>query len=356
VVTIVPAEDSAGGEAAVEFELADRQRRLAAVSLRQEIGLPGALAFSRVAGAWRLRLPLPAVDRMEYLFEVEDHNGHRHTITDPANPRLAPGAFGDKSVLELPAYRSPAWLSAEAVPAEDATIEIDAPELGTQVSVTLWAPSTMKADQPAPLLVVHDGPEYATLGGLTHFLGTSIAAGSLPPLRAALLDPGDRNDWYAANPAYATALCTAVLPALEDVVPTTVRVGIGVSLGGLAMLHAHRMFPDVLDAMLLQSGSFFTPILDPQEFGFSGFGAVSAFTAEVHAESNAERPVPTILTCGTVEENLENNAAMVHSLQLQGYPAELVLVRDAHNFTAWRDALDPNLTKLVADLVSAHAA
>jgi hypothetical protein len=31
-------------------------------------------------------------------------------------------------------------------------------------------------------------------------------------------------------------------------------------------------------------------------------------------------------------------------------------VRDAHNYTAWRDALDPNLTGLVTDVVCARAA
>jgi hypothetical protein len=111
----------------------------------------------------------------------------------------------------------------------------------------------------------------------------------------------------------------------------------------------------VFDALLLQSGSFFTPVLDPQESGFSGFAAVTGFVADVLATSTDPHPVPTILTCGVVEENLGNNAAMAHALQQLGYPAELVLLRDAHNFIAWRDALDPQLGALVADVVCAHA-
>jgi enterochelin esterase family protein len=214
----------------------------------------------------------------------------------------------------------------------------------------------LPADEPAPLLLVHDGPEYASLGGLTHYLGVSIAAGTVPPVRAALLDPGDRNDWYAANPAYTKALCTAVVDALDDVAPTTVRIGVGVSLGALAMLYAHRLYPKVFDALLLQSGSFFTPVLDPQEKRFSGFRSVSKFVASVHASASDPRPVRTTLTCGTVEENLGNNAAMVHTLQVLGYPAELVVVRDAHNFTAWRDGLEPHLRDLITNAVADHAA
>jgi enterochelin esterase family protein len=343
-------------ESAVVFELVDRRRRLAAVRLVQEIGLPDPLEFSRVTGAWRLPLPLPDVDRMEYLFEIEDHNGHRTTIADPANPRRAPGAFGEKSVLELPGYRPPRWLSAEPVATEQATLDIDAAGLGTPVTVTLWAPSALPADEPAPLLLIHDGPEFASLGGMTHYLGATVGAGTLPPIRAALLDPGDRNDWYAANPAYAKTLCTDVVDALDGVVATTVRVGVGVSLGALAMLHAHRTYPEVFDGFLLQSGSFFTPVLDPQEKAFSGFAAVSGFVAEVHAATSDPHPVRITLTCGTVEENLGNNAAMVHSLQLLGYPAELFLVRDAHNFTAWRDALDPHLSDLITNVVADRAA
>ena len=101
----------------------------------------------------------------------------------------------------------------------------------------------LAADEPAPLLVAHDGPEYATLAGLTTFAGALIDDGRLPPLRVALLAPGDRNRWYAVSPAYARALTGEVLPALAEQVPSTVRIGMGASLGALAMLHAHRLFP-----------------------------------------------------------------------------------------------------------------
>jgi enterochelin esterase-like enzyme len=65
----------------------------------------------------------------------------------------------------------------------------------------------------------------------------------------------------------------------------------------------------------------------------------------------AAHPVPSVLTCGTVEENLANNRRMADALRNLGYPARLVVVRDAHNYTAWRDALDPHLTDLLLKLV-----
>jgi enterochelin esterase-like enzyme len=340
---------------AVTFQLADRAGRLAGVRLHQELGLSGPLEFTRSRGEWRLTLDLPEVDRMEYLFEVRHHHGAQVTITDPANPLRAPGAFGEKSVLELDGYEPPGWLDATPVESSEASIEVAAPTLDASVEVIIWAPADLESAASAPLLVVHDGPESARLGGLTQYVGAAIASGELPPMRAALIGPGDRNVWYSANPAYAKTLMGPVLDAIDETAPATVRIGIGASLGGLAMLHAHRSSPEGLDGLLLQSGSFFTAELDPQERDFSGFKAVTKFVAAVHKAEFDARPVPTVITCGTVEENLANNQAMANSLQRLGYPVHLATVRDAHNYTAWRDALHPHLAQLVADVAGARA-
>ena len=336
------------------FELVDRSRRLSGVRLQQEIGLAGPLDFVRTRGTWQLTIDVPAVERMEYLFEVRDANGARMTIPDPGNPRRAPGAFGEKSVLEFDGYEPPAWLAAVPVESEEALLEVAAPELDGTLEITVWAPSDLSG--PAPLIVVHDGPEYAQLAGLTQYLGAAIAARDIPPVRAALVAPGERNAWYSANPAYAQALCELALPAVAELAPSDMRIGVGASLGGLAMLHAHVSFPGSFHGLLLQSSSCFTPELDPQEAEFSGFAAVTSFVSGVHAAREHPQPVPVVLTCGAVEENLANNEAMTNTLDRLGYRAQLVTVRDAHNYTAWRDSLDPHLTELIAEVVSTHAA
>src|SRR3954453_193014 len=97
------------------FKLRDRPGRLAGVRLVQEIGLPEPLELTRSRGVWRLDVGLPGVPRMESLFEVRDGHGARPPITDPANARRAPGAFGEKSVLELAGYEPPVWLAREPV-------------------------------------------------------------------------------------------------------------------------------------------------------------------------------------------------------------------------------------------------
>jgi enterochelin esterase family protein len=132
-----------------------------------------------------------------------------------------------------------------------------------------------------------------------------------------------------------------------------VRIGIGASLGALAMLHLHRWCSRAFDALFLQSGSFFTAELDPQESGFSGFPAVSAFVEQLSTADSDPAPIPVVLTCGRVEENLANNRSMTSALSRLGYDADLTAVRDAHNYTAWRDALHPHLTDLIKDVTDA---
>lgn len=348
----VPGADDDG----VTFSLADPSGRLAAVRLEQELGLSAGLDFARTGGVWTVHLPRPAVDRMEYLFTIVDHNDFHATIPDPRNPLRVGGAFGDKSVVLFPGYREPSWLALPAGPASTQPLSIRTRARRTTMTGLLWAPDELAADEPSPMLVVHDGPEYATLGGLTHYLGTLIQAGTVPALRAALLAPGDRNSFYSANRGYATALCNEVIPELDRLAPTTVRIGVGASLGAVAMLHAHRSFPATFGGLLLQSGSFFTPELDPQESGFSGFKAVTTFVAEVTGADSDPHPVPTAITCGGPEENLANNRHLAATLTRLGYRVDFREVRDTHNYTAWRDALDPACTDLLTSVVSAHAA
>jgi enterochelin esterase family protein len=132
---------------------------------------------------------------------------------------------------------------------------------------------------------------------------------------------------------------------------------VGASLGALALLHAQVMCGAPFDALFLQSGSFFTPESDPQESGFSGFEAVTAFVAALHGTRDARhRAIPVGMTCGEPEENFANNEAVVATLRRIGHTVAFTPVRDAHNYTAWRDAWHPHLTRLITSAVVTRAA
>jgi enterochelin esterase family protein len=166
-------------------------------------------------------------------------------------------------------------------------------------------------------------------------------------MRAALLQPVRRNETYSAAERYADALATEIVPALPE---TASRVGMGASLGALAMLHAHRLHPDLFEGLFLQSGSFFRRELDGHEREFPRFDRIARFVGRVRRTTGWPRPIPVTMTCGLGEENLGNNRAMRDILARQGYAVELVEHRDAHNWVSWRDVLDPHLTLLLERL------
>jgi enterochelin esterase family protein len=121
----------------------------------------------------------------------------------------------------------------------------------------------------------------------------------------------------------------------------------GASLGALAMLHAHRRHPRAFDALFLQSGSFFRQRWDKQESGFARYRRITRFVGTVLREPGEGRRIPIAITCGTAEENLANNRAVAAALEAQGYTVWLGEIRDAHNWTCWRDGFDPHLPALV---------
>jgi enterochelin esterase-like enzyme len=321
----------------------DPDERYAAVRLHSDLPV---LEYERAGAGWTLDVGGAPVNRLEYELELVHADGGSERVCDPGNPLRAAGAFGEKSVLLLDGYEPPAWLDAPAV--EGAERELVAPGrgLGTDVSVRIWSPADAADGDPLPLLVANDGPEYTKLAGLTDYCAAMIASGALPPHRIALLAPGARNEWYSASPLYAGALVRGVLPAVAAEVAVRGRpVAMGASLGALAMLHAQHRHPGTFAALFLQSGSFFTPEHDIQERGFSRWARVTAFVAEVLAGGRGTGAAPAALTCGAGEENIHNNREMAAALGEQ-----LHELGDLHNYTAWRDALDPHLTRLLEAL------
>jgi enterochelin esterase-like enzyme len=312
----------------VTFRLADHGYE--SVLLQQELQRPRTgPALARRDGTWELVYPRPPVDRMEYRFEADGAS-----LLDPGNPLRVPGAFGERSVVEFPEYAPPVWLGASdpgaAVPVGE--------------GARLWAPPDADPEEPLPLLAVHDGTEAERIGGLTRLVGHALGERALPALRVLLLDSPSRDEDYSASARYARRLA-ALFPR---VAPTTRLVGMGASLGALAMLHAHRVGGVRFRALYLQSGSYFRMRTDRGEGGFPRFGRIARFVGTVLRAAPAARPIAITLTCGAPEENLPNNRAVAAALRRQGHDVAFVVNRDAHNPTAWRDTWDPHLVALLA--------
>lgn len=317
----------------LRFRYPDPRRRFGAVRLAHELRERLPHDLTRRGTAWELTAPAPDIARFEYQLELIDRKGKSEWVVDPANPKRASGPWGEKSVWEAPDYEPPSWLDAEPV-GEPEAAAISSRVLRADLPAILW--SHPEATEHSPLLVAHDGPEYVEHSALLTLLG------QLPPLRAVLLGPVDRNELYSASPKYARALAEEILPGLG---PAPIRIGLGASLGALALLHAHRRHPETFDALFLQSGSFFRRA-DVHEHGFPRYERIARFVGGVH-RNRPERTIPIVLACGTTEENLPANRALEESLRRRGYDARRHEFRDGHNWVAWRDSFHPQLLRLL---------
>jgi len=323
---------------AVELSLPDGRFR--SVALVHELRRPREVPLERRGRRWELRLPRPPADRLEYLLEIERRDGTRERIADPGNPLRAPGPFGEKSVIEFPGYAPPAWLEDE---------ESQAGDLRELPFGILWSAAETEPDRPLPLVLVHDGPEYAAYSSLLRLFDHLVAFGELPAFRAALLPPpGDRNESYSASRRYARVLSDRWLPALAEVAPHVhPPIGVGASLGALSLLHAHWDQAGLLGGLFLQSGSFFRRRFDAHEAEYGRFARITRFVGAVVGGPGFAPPVPTTITCGTAEENLDNNRVMAAALQERGWDVRLVEHPDAHNWVSWRDVLHPHFAELL---------
>ena len=215
-------------------------------------------------------------------------------------------------------------------------LELDSRPLRARVPIRVWTPDGAERG-PLPLLLVHDGAEYVRRTGLLRLLARGT------PVRAALVEAPEREEHYAASPPYARAVERELLPALDAGGP---RVGLGCSLGALALLHAHRGAPASFDGLFLQSGSYFRRSSDRQERGFRRFARIDRFVRGI-LDGDATRPIPITITVARDEENYENNRAVAAALERQGYDVRVHEHTGGHTWPAWKRALDPRLEELL---------
>ena len=141
------------------LRLDDPERRYAAVRLCSDLHLPIARLPARRR---RLGAAAPADSARPARVPARarrPRRGDRDRVR-PRQPQRAPGAFGEKSVLAAPGYRPPAWLDEPGVPATVGGLSVRV--LGARRwRSRVWSPG----EGELPLLVAHDGPEYAELAG-----------------------------------------------------------------------------------------------------------------------------------------------------------------------------------------------
>lgn len=225
-----------------------------------------------------------------------------------------------------------------------------------EIDLTVVTPVGSRRSDPLPLLLAHDGPEYSRRAHLLSVLRAATAAGRVPPTRVVLLEPGPRNERYAANPLWAEALTEHVLEAVRtayaiDGKPTLM----GASLGGLASLQAEWLHPGTFGGLFLQSGSFFRKRVDDEE-DFEFWHRVTTFVTNVRRVRRRRTDARIVLTCGADEGNLANNRQMAQVLAASGHDVSFTEVPGHHDWRSWERAFDPHLVDLLARAGSAGGA
>ena len=227
-------------------------------------------------------------------------------------------------------------------------LELESVRLARPLPALLWSAADTDPEQPLPLLVVHDGPEYAEYSPLVRLLDHPVAFGEVPECRAALLPPPvDRNETYSASARYAHALAA-------EVVPARARAGADGPAAGADGREprraggAARALPQAraFGGLFLQSCSFFRRRLDKHESGFGRFGRITRFVGHVHgAGDRAARPGDDHVRHRRGEPRQQPRGR--RGARRRGWDVRTFWHRDAHNWVSWRDALDPHLAELL---------
>jgi enterochelin esterase family protein len=275
---------------------------------------------------------------------------------DPGNPLRAATPFGPHSVVELPGYRPPWWTYLLREPTgRERSWHVDGDSAGG-VPVRLWSPSGSANQEPLPLLLVHDGFEFADLAGLLRYSAAMIQDGQLPRHRVALLRPVDRNRQYAGSSEYSRTLVGPVLDSIRRRVAVCgPLVMLGAGLGASAALLAAYRHPGVIAGILAMSGSFSGVPHDTRDDEEPFRRVAEALRPALSAPQGSAAPgtpghLRIAMTCGVAETNAAADAWAAWTLSRAGHHVTSAQLPDAYSYTAWRDALDPHLTGLLSEL------
>lgn len=269
-----------------------------------------------------------------------------HQFLTAQGPQLPPGLpvvdtdFGPRAQWLRDDYRVPDWT--EGSPAHGRIRRLRTPSrLSAPLEIDLWIPKGLRKIDPAPLLWVHDGSGYRDRA---HLLRWVAAHPELAPFRIGFVDAPRRMQWYSGSERYLTSTRWA-FSAIEREHRTSSIAVMGASLGGLTSMLVGVADPRV-GAVFSQSGSFFDPAIDRDDAAFRWFDRIAARVGWMR-----ERPVRDDLhiamTCGAREGNVGLNAAFADHLVHRGWDVTYAEHPDLHNWTSWRDSLDPLLPNLL---------
>lgn len=233
-------------------------------------------------------------------------------------------------------------------------------ELGMDIPVRIWQPDGSDNGESLPLILATDGTEHVERGQILPCIAAAISDGRIGKHRVALIDParGLRNDWYSSD-HHADALSGPVLDAVGD--NFNVRpgiVGVGYSLGAMAILRTAYNNPGLFTGMFLQSPSAFTAEHienyseeRTSEENLSMFKNLTELTYHINAEDwPGDFRMSISITYGERELTVYLARALATRLELQNHEVYGLLQPGfRHEWGSWRSGIDNNLIDHIAN-------
>ncbi|MCB2199286.1 hypothetical protein KQI63_07770 [bacterium] len=292
--------------------------------------------LARVSGTnfWFRRKNYPNDARLDYKLVVDGN-----WILDPRNPHRVYGGYGPNSEMAMPGYVQPVEIQEDPdIPhgtIDQITFESDS--LNNSRTVRIYTPPGYDPENEIyPVIYVHDGGEYISLGSMDHVLDYSIANGYCEPLIAVFVDPVNRMDEYWRNDAFMEMFVHELIPAIEadyaiEDDPSR-RAVMGCSLGGVTSVYFGLHYPNVFGKIAGHSSALW----------IDG----SATVDEV--EANPMSGMVFYLDTGTFEGStyLDDNRRLRDVLRDNGNQVTYTEWHEAHSWGNWRAHIDDILYAL----------
>ena len=310
-------------------------------------------AFSKIEGTdlWHARIEVEDGGRFEYKLGIAQ-NGSESWHLDPRNPNRAGDPFGENSVAMTHGYARPEWSLPRGAPEGTVeVIEVESRIFGETRAERVYLPAGYPSCD-HPLIIIHDGGEYAEYASLKPSLDNLIDAGDIPPVVGVLIQAGNRMLEYPKGRRHARYVAGELLPAIEARYRVSHdpkdRVLMGASLGAVASLATAFRFPGTFGGLVLKSGSF---ILDRSALRHRPDGVFHRVARLIQAASRVPDLPGTraFVSTGELEGLADENRALARFLKNRGVDVHFQSTWDGHHWHNWRDQLRDALMWVLKD-------
>ena len=276
-----------------------------------------------------LRREFEAEARLDYKFVVD---GSRWML-DPLNPGQVTGGYGPNSEMAMPGYVRPVEIVFDPqIPHGEVITERFSSEiLDNERGIYFYLPPGYidEEDRLYPVLFVHDGGEYISLGSMVVVADNLIACDAIDPLVMVFIDPVDRGGEYRPGEGFIRMIVEELVPLVNsrfrvDTRPAA-RGMMGASLGGLISVSITWDHPDLFGFCASQSGAF-----------MSNYSNVIKMV-----ESGPPRDIRYYLDWGIYEPGIAaSNEDMREAILRGGHELIWKVYPEGHSWGSWRAHLD----------------